>query len=169
MPPAVGALAVGAIVRRDDQVLLVHESPPGRDDQPRWGMPGGMVEPGELMHEAVVREVHEETGLVVQRLGQVAFFSHHYHPAHAHSLIAVTFEIEEFEGEPSPDDPDGLVREARFLPIAEAVELVRQGPHGPMSAPLVSYLAGHTPPSSAWFWRLGESPTDPLAVIGLGS
>ena len=65
----------------------------------------------------------------------------------------------------APDDPDRLVHQACFLPIATAVDLVRQGPYGPMSASLASYLSGATPPGSAWFWRLGES-SDPVAVVG---
>ena len=54
-------VAVGAIVRRADELLLVrrgHEPAAGE-----WSVPGGRVEPGELLMEAVVRELLEETGL----------------------------------------------------------------------------------------------------------
>lgn len=57
-------LAVGAIVAVDGHLLLVT-----RENQPakgRWTVPGGRVEPGESMTDAVVREVAEETGLTVQ-------------------------------------------------------------------------------------------------------
>jgi ADP-ribose pyrophosphatase YjhB (NUDIX family) len=55
---------VGAIVRDPSGALLLikrgHE--PGRG---LWSVPGGRVEPGETDAEAVVRELAEETGLVV--------------------------------------------------------------------------------------------------------
>ena len=57
-------LAVSAvIVDRDKRVLLVlrgHEPAKGL-----WSLPGGSVEPGESMAEALVREVREETGLSI--------------------------------------------------------------------------------------------------------
>lgn len=57
-------LAVGAIVAVDGHLLLVtRENPPA---QGRWTVPGGRVEPGESMADAVVREVAEETGLTVE-------------------------------------------------------------------------------------------------------
>lgn len=59
-------VTVAAILRRADRVLLVRET---RAEIEVWGPPGGVVEPGELLTEAVVREVNEETGLLVERIG----------------------------------------------------------------------------------------------------
>ncbi|HEX9695403.1 MAG TPA: NUDIX hydrolase [Actinomycetota bacterium] len=53
--------AVGAIVMDKGRMLMVL-----RDHEPLkgyWTLPGGRVEPGESLREAVVREVREETGL----------------------------------------------------------------------------------------------------------
>jgi len=57
-------LAVSAAIVRDGQVLLVR-----RARAPASGLfslPGGVVEAGETLHEAVVREVHEETGIAIE-------------------------------------------------------------------------------------------------------
>lgn len=54
-------VAAGAVVVVDDRLLLIRR---GRGVAiGRWSLPGGMVEPGELIAEAVVRELAEETGL----------------------------------------------------------------------------------------------------------
>ncbi|HEY0869112.1 MAG TPA: NUDIX domain-containing protein [Acidothermaceae bacterium] len=56
--------AVGAIAIRDGALLLIRRGhAPSRG---RWSLPGGRVEPGETSQEALVREVAEETGLVVE-------------------------------------------------------------------------------------------------------
>ena len=57
------ACAVGAIVLHEGRLLLVK-----RDREPargRWSLPGGRVELGETLNEALVREVKEETGIDV--------------------------------------------------------------------------------------------------------
>lgn len=59
--PSVPLAAVIALVVRADRILLVQrtrETPPRR-----WGFPGGLIELGETVAEAAIRELSEETGL----------------------------------------------------------------------------------------------------------
>lgn len=56
---------VCAIITADDSVLMVHMQSPTRLD-PIWTPPGGGLEYGETLQDGVVREVLEETGLIVQ-------------------------------------------------------------------------------------------------------
>lgn len=56
-------LCVGAVVLRGDDLLLIRRGTPPGEGQ--WSLPGGRVEHGETMAEAVVREVREEAGLDV--------------------------------------------------------------------------------------------------------
>lgn len=66
--PAV-VCAVGAIVMDKGRLLLVRrDTEPGRG---LWTLPGGRVEPGESLREAVVREVREETSVDVEVDGMI--------------------------------------------------------------------------------------------------
>lgn len=57
-------LAVSAAILRDGKVLVVR-----RAREPAlnlYTLPGGVVEAGETLHDALIREVHEETQLVIE-------------------------------------------------------------------------------------------------------
>jgi ADP-ribose pyrophosphatase YjhB (NUDIX family) len=65
--PDAPRVGVGAVVLDGDRVLLVQRGrPPG---QGRWSLPGGLLDLGERLEEAVAREVEEECGLRVRVLG----------------------------------------------------------------------------------------------------
>jgi ADP-ribose pyrophosphatase YjhB (NUDIX family) len=67
--------SVVAIVRdTTGAVLLVHKT-----DNHLWALPGGGVDPGESVSEAVVREVKEETGLEVHVLDLVGVYTNPGH------------------------------------------------------------------------------------------
>ena len=64
-PPA-PLVAVAAVVLKDGRILLIRRATePGRG---KWSIPGGVVRLGERLREAVVREVREECGLLVEVL-----------------------------------------------------------------------------------------------------
>src|SRR5580700_2185563 len=65
-------LGVGALIFDEDKILLVE-----RGKEPLkgyWSLPGGVLETGETLHEGVVREVREETGLEVEPLKMLEIF-----------------------------------------------------------------------------------------------
>jgi ADP-ribose pyrophosphatase YjhB (NUDIX family) len=63
-------LAVIVAVQQGNTVLLTK-----REDFEVWCLPGGAIDPGESPEVAAVREVQEETGLVVQLTRMVAVIS----------------------------------------------------------------------------------------------
>ena len=67
-PPPKPVLGVAAVIWNDRQeVLLIRRTKEPRKGQ--WSLPGGKVEFGEGLEDAVHREVREETGLEIALLG----------------------------------------------------------------------------------------------------
>jgi len=62
--PETPLVGVGAIIIEGERVLLVKRAHPPM--QAQWSIPGGVLEVGELVREAAIREAREETGLIVE-------------------------------------------------------------------------------------------------------
>jgi 8-oxo-dGTP diphosphatase len=144
-------LIVAGIVRRGDDVLLVQQQGP-HDPAPTWALPGGLVEDGELLTEALAREVREETGIIVERMGALAYVTQVDGSVAWPSLVFV-FEIAAWHGDPRHGDPDGLVVQAAFVPLADAIARLEQLPWPAMRDPAVAYLRGASAPGSVWLYH----------------
>lgn len=57
-------VAVGVLVRPDGQFLLTSR-PPGKVYAGYWEFPGGKLEAGETVEQALRRELHEELGIAI--------------------------------------------------------------------------------------------------------
>ena len=62
--PEVPLVGVGVVIIEDARVLLVKRAHPPL--QAQWSIPGGVLEVGELVRQAAIREAREETGLTVE-------------------------------------------------------------------------------------------------------
>jgi 8-oxo-dGTP diphosphatase len=65
-------IGVGAVVFRGEEVLLIRRGKAPFEGQ--WSIPGGSVEYGEALQDAVRREVREETGVEIDILGLLDVF-----------------------------------------------------------------------------------------------
>ncbi len=109
------------IIRNDDQhVLLVCNV--RRNGLTDWSTPGGVVEEGEQMVEALTREVVEETGIVVSEWTGPVYSVVAAAPGMGWHLTVEVHEAMVWSGSINIDDPDGIVIEASFLDVEAAVE-----------------------------------------------
>jgi 8-oxo-dGTP diphosphatase len=149
---AIDHLAI-AILRRDDCVVLVQQQAPGVA-QPYWVLPGGLVEAGELIVDALIREVQEEAGAHVAAIGQLICISQIDRPAHQMQTVAFVFEVGQWDGALQFNDPDAETISAELVPFVEAIRRLESNGGWPgIQEPILGYLRGDAPAGTMWFYR----------------
>jgi 8-oxo-dGTP diphosphatase len=112
-------VAVAALAVKDGKILLVKRKyPPSAG---KWSLPGGHVELGERLEEAVLRELKEETGVdgvVKGFLAPVEYIEQDGRQVRYHFVILVY--LVEATGEPRAG---GDAAETAFVPLEEALKM----------------------------------------------
>ena len=70
--PEVPFIGVGAVVVEGGRVLLIRRGQPPLLGE--WSLPGGVLECGESLREATIREAREETGLMVETVDMLGVY-----------------------------------------------------------------------------------------------
>lgn len=109
-------LGVSAIVLHDGDLLLVRR---GRGPAAGWwALPGGHVEVGEVLAEAVVRELREETALE-GACGRLVNYAESF--LDGQHFVILSFEVTVLDRTQPVAGDDAA--EARWVPLSEVAEL----------------------------------------------
>ena len=149
------------IAVHDGRVVLVRESHPSWGGA-FWNLPSGRVEDGESPVVGAVRELAEETGLVVAPadLRLIGTTSTH---GPAGRSDATNFSVAVTEPALAVADPDGLVHDARWFAREDAVAELGRLPYRPLREPAVAHLAGAVPVGAHWHFASPEA--DPVVSV----
>lgn len=96
MPDKIIDVAAGLILHPDGRLLL-GQRPEGKPWAGWWELPGGKLEPGETVLQALARELHEELGIRVTEAWPWVTYVH----AYPHTTVRLAFcQVTAWEGEP---------------------------------------------------------------------
>lgn len=109
--PTQPRIRVAAVIVENGQVLLVRHE---KNGQTYWLLPGGGVDTGETLHEALVREVFEETGLTI-RPGRLLLVADGIPPDGHRHIVHICFAAEASGTVGTSHDP--RVTDSRYIPL----------------------------------------------------
>ena len=122
-------VAVGVILDADRNILLTRRHAASHQGG-LWEFPGGKVEPGETLDEALARELHEELAITVERTTALLEVCHDYGDKQVRLDVRVVWQFAgtpvSQEGQPmvwtAPDDLISYAFPAANRPIVTAIE-----------------------------------------------
>ena len=127
-----------SMVMRDGKLLLIQCR-----DSGLWAIPGGLVEVGDTLAGAAVRELREETGLLGRAIRYLGYFDSRTVKSQSWQQISHRYFLIEAQGEPGPSDktfeaafftPDALpeLHFEREVTFSALLALLRSGEASPL-------------------------------------
>jgi 8-oxo-dGTP diphosphatase len=99
-------VGVGAIIfNKEGKVFLAKRGVGSRNEKHRWEFPGGSVEFGEALENALVREIREEYGFVIDVV-QLLDVVNHILPEEKQHWVSPTYLCRYKNGKPCIKEPD---------------------------------------------------------------
>lgn len=138
---------VAAVIERRDGSFLLARRPEGKVYAGYWEFPGGKVEAGESLGDALARELREELGIEVRHAVPWITRVHSY----PHSIVRLNFHrVTQWQGEPQPHEGQSLTWQ-RFPDLT--VE-----PMLPANAPVLKALRVPLVMGITHAWETGVAP-----------
>jgi 8-oxo-dGTP diphosphatase len=128
-------LVVACALVDPDHRVLVTQRPEGKQLAGLWEFPGGKLDPGERPEAALIRELHEELGLLVKEpcLAPLTFASHPYEDFH---LLMPLYICRRWEGTPMSREGQAL----KWVRPGKLRELAMPPADEPLIPPLIDLL-----------------------------
>jgi 8-oxo-dGTP diphosphatase len=119
-----------AVIQRADGAFLLAQRPPGKVYAGYWEFPGGKAEPGEPVHAALARELHEELGIDVETA--YPWITRVF--TYPHATVRLNFfRVLAWHGEPHPREEQAIAWQSPSAPTLQ--------PMLPANAPVLASLA----------------------------
>ena len=155
-------IGVGGVVINDRQELLVVCERHRRTSQPYYKLPGGALQPGEHLVDAVLREVREETGVEV-KFESLVCFRHWHGYRYGKSDIYFVCRLSPLSQDVTMQAEE--IEECFWMPVAEYFEselvspfnkrIVRAAVHSPGVTP--EWIDGYADPARYEFFMPAAS------------
>lgn len=159
-------LVASGIVEGPEGLLLVQNR--RRDGALDWSPPGGVVEvhEGESVVDGLTREVEEETGITVTAWDGPLYRVEAEAPDMGWHLRVEVHRALAFEGQLRVDDPDGIVVDARFMPLDECHSCLAST-WLPTHEPLLAWLSERSSDGRAYRYRIEGAARASMTVTRL--
>lgn len=120
-------VGVGAVIfNNEGEVLIIRRGKNSQNEIGYWGIPGGAVEFGEKLSDAIKREVSEELGIKIKPLKILSPVDHILSAEKQHWVTA-SFVSKLTQGEPKAIE-DGKIDRIEWMTIDKAVQLKKISP-----------------------------------------